>query len=47
VDYWNCVPDVIIAAEENQHPQGEWSGVLNVCHVSWKFAGETGSSLVS
>ncbi len=30
VDLWDCVPDMIIATEVNQHPQDEWSGILNV-----------------
>jgi lipopolysaccharide transport system ATP-binding protein len=30
VDLWDCVPDMIIATEEHQHPQDEWTGVLNV-----------------
>jgi lipopolysaccharide transport system ATP-binding protein len=30
VDLWDCVPDMIIATEVNQHPQDEWNGILNV-----------------
>jgi lipopolysaccharide transport system ATP-binding protein len=30
LDMWDCVPDMIIATEVHQHPQDEWSGVLNV-----------------
>jgi lipopolysaccharide transport system ATP-binding protein len=30
VDLWDCTPDMIIDTEVHQHPQDEWSGVLNV-----------------
>jgi lipopolysaccharide transport system ATP-binding protein len=30
LDMWDCAPDMIIATEVHQHPQDEWSGVLNV-----------------
>jgi hypothetical protein len=30
LDMWDCIPELIIAAEMHQHPQDEWSGVLNV-----------------
>lgn len=30
LDMWNCAPDMIIDTEVYQHPQDEWSGVLNV-----------------
>jgi len=30
VDLWDCMPDMIIATEVNQHPQDEWNGILNV-----------------
>jgi ABC-type polysaccharide/polyol phosphate transport system ATPase subunit len=30
LDMWDCVPDMIIATEDYQHPQDEWNGVLNV-----------------
>jgi lipopolysaccharide transport system ATP-binding protein len=29
VDQWDCTPDMIIDTEVHQHPQDEWSGVLN------------------
>jgi ABC-type polysaccharide/polyol phosphate transport system ATPase subunit len=29
VDQWDCSPDMIIDTEVHQHPQDEWSGVLN------------------
>jgi lipopolysaccharide transport system ATP-binding protein len=30
VDFWECVPEMIIAAESHQHPLDQWTGVLNV-----------------
>jgi lipopolysaccharide transport system ATP-binding protein len=30
VDYWDCVPEMIVATENFQHPQDAWSGVLNI-----------------
>jgi lipopolysaccharide transport system ATP-binding protein len=29
-DFWECAPQMIIAAESHQHSRDEWSGVLNV-----------------
>jgi len=30
VDLWDCVPEMIVASENFQHPQDEWSGILNI-----------------
>ena len=30
LDMWDAVPEMIVATENHQHPQDEWSGVLNV-----------------
>jgi lipopolysaccharide transport system ATP-binding protein len=30
VDIWDCLPEMIVAAENFQHPQDEWSGILNM-----------------
>jgi len=30
VDFWECVPEMIIAAESHQHPLDQWTGVLNL-----------------
>ena len=30
VDYWDCVPEMMVSTENFQHPQDEWSGVLNL-----------------
>jgi len=30
VDYWDCVPEMMVATENFQHPQDEWAGVLNI-----------------
>jgi len=30
VDLWNCVPDMIVAAESHQSSYDEWTGVLNI-----------------
>jgi lipopolysaccharide transport system ATP-binding protein len=30
VDAWECLPEMIVAAESHQHPSDEWNGILNV-----------------
>jgi lipopolysaccharide transport system ATP-binding protein len=30
VDWWDCVPEMIVATEVHQHPQEEWKGILNI-----------------
>ena len=30
IDVWDCIPEMIIAAEIHQHQRDEWNGVLNV-----------------
>jgi hypothetical protein len=30
IDMWEAVPEMIVATESYQHPQDEWSGVLNL-----------------
>jgi len=30
LDLWDCVPDMIIATDTNQHYMDEWSGILNL-----------------
>jgi lipopolysaccharide transport system ATP-binding protein len=30
VDFWNCVPDMIVTAENHQSSYDEWTGVLNI-----------------
>jgi len=30
VDWWDCVPEMVVATEVHQHPLDEWSGVLNI-----------------
>jgi lipopolysaccharide transport system ATP-binding protein len=30
VDWWECVPDMVVATDVYQHPSDEWSGVLNL-----------------
>ncbi|MCU1239648.1 MAG: transporter related protein [Candidatus Acidoferrum typicum] len=30
VDWWDCVPEMIVATEVHQHPLDEWSAVLNI-----------------
>jgi ABC-type polysaccharide/polyol phosphate transport system ATPase subunit len=30
LDAWDCVPEMIIATEGQQHPDDEWNGVLNI-----------------
>lgn len=34
VDFWNCVPEMIIGTEPITHPQDAWQGILN---LPWKF----------
>ncbi len=29
VDWWDCVPEMVVATEVYQHPQDEWNGILN------------------
>ena len=30
IDVWDCVPEMMVATENLQHPQDRWSGVLNI-----------------
>lgn len=30
IDIWDCVPEMMVATENFQHAQDEWSGVLNI-----------------
>ncbi len=30
LELWDCLPEMIIAAEVHQHPRDEWNGVLNI-----------------
>jgi lipopolysaccharide transport system ATP-binding protein len=30
VDYWDCLPEMIVATESQQHESDEWNGVLNM-----------------
>ncbi|HKM83050.1 MAG TPA: ABC transporter ATP-binding protein [Candidatus Acidoferrum sp.] len=30
VDWWDCVPEMVVATETYQHPQDEWNGILNI-----------------
>jgi lipopolysaccharide transport system ATP-binding protein len=30
LDMWNCVPDMLVATENHQHPEEEWNGLLNL-----------------
>lgn len=30
VDVWDCVPEMMVATESFQHPQDQWSGILNI-----------------
>ena len=30
VDWWDCVPEMIVATEVHQHPQEEWNAILNI-----------------
>src|ERR1700730_263843 len=30
VDIWECVPDMMVSTESFQHPQDQWSGILNI-----------------
>jgi lipopolysaccharide transport system ATP-binding protein len=29
-DYWDCVPEMIVATDPVTHPRDEWSGILNI-----------------
>src|SRR6266481_243346 len=39
IDIWDCVREMMVAAESFQHPQDEWSGVLNI-PVDFEVDGE-------
>jgi homopolymeric O-antigen transport system ATP-binding protein len=30
VDVWECLPEMIVAAESHQHPSDEWNGIMNL-----------------
>jgi ABC-type polysaccharide/polyol phosphate transport system ATPase subunit len=30
VDAWECLPSMVVATEDYQHPRDEWNGVLNI-----------------
>jgi lipopolysaccharide transport system ATP-binding protein len=30
MDIWDCVPEMMVSTESFQHPQDQWSGVLNI-----------------
>ena len=30
VDIWDCVPEMMVATENFQHPDDQWSGILNI-----------------
>ncbi|HKW64836.1 MAG TPA: ABC transporter ATP-binding protein [Candidatus Acidoferrum sp.] len=30
VDWWNCVPEMLVATESHQAPYDEWTGILNL-----------------
>jgi len=30
VDWWDCVPEMMVATEVHQHPQEEWRAILNI-----------------
>jgi lipopolysaccharide transport system ATP-binding protein len=35
LDLWDCVPEMVVATPNFQHPRDEWSGILNVpCEVA-------------
>jgi lipopolysaccharide transport system ATP-binding protein len=35
IDLWDCLPEMVVATPNLQHPRDEWSGVLNIpCEVT-------------
>jgi lipopolysaccharide transport system ATP-binding protein len=30
IDIWDCTPEMMVATENFQHPQDQWSGILNI-----------------
>jgi len=30
MDVWDCLPEMTVATEVFQHPQDQWSGILNI-----------------
>jgi hypothetical protein len=48
VDLWDCIPEMIIAAENHQHPMDQWSGILNIpCEFALHEAEEGQRATVS
>jgi lipopolysaccharide transport system ATP-binding protein len=40
VDWWDCIPEMVVATETYQHPQDEWNGILNIpAHFEGKGKG--------
>jgi hypothetical protein len=38
VDIWDCVPEMMVATQNFQHPRDQWSGILNI-PVSFEIDG--------
>lgn len=30
VDWWDCMPEMVVSTEVHQHPQDDWNGILNI-----------------
>jgi len=39
VDIWDCIPEMMVATENFQHPDDQWSGILNI-PVGFEINGE-------
>jgi hypothetical protein len=46
VDLWNCLPEMIVAAESHQSSYDEWTGVLNIPDSFRVVSGATASQPV-
>jgi hypothetical protein len=33
VDLWDCLPELVLATESNQHRDDRWNGILNVSSI--------------
>ena len=45
IDLWDCLPEMVVATPNLQHPRDEWSGVLNIpCEVTLREIEAAGSS---
>jgi hypothetical protein len=45
VDWWNCVPDMLVATQNYQSADDQWNGILNLpAHFETIIDSSTGTS---